>query len=80
MEVSEEAEEAWVATIVEKGLGAMGSLGGADCTPGYYNNEGQARKPGAMQAAPYGGGSIEFFQLLEHWRSDENFNGLEFTY
>ena len=79
VEVSEQGEEAWVATIVEKGLGAMGALGGADCTPGYYNNEGQARESSAIQAAPYGGGSIEFFQLLEGWRADGNFDGLEFT-
>jgi len=79
VEVSHDAEEAWVATIVEKGLGAMGALGGADCTPGYYNNEGQAREPSAIQAAPYGGGSIEFFQLLEQWRADGDFAGLEFT-
>ena len=79
VEVSHDAEEAWVATIVEKGLGAMGALGGADCTPGYYNNEGQAREPSAIQAAPYGGGSIEFFQLLEQWRADGEFAGLEFT-
>jgi cyclohexanone monooxygenase len=79
VEVSEQGEEAWVATIVEKGLGAMGTLGGADCTPGYYNNEGQEREPSAIQAAPYGGGSIEFFQLLEGWRADGNFDGLEFT-
>ena len=79
VEVSHDAEEAWVATIVEKGLGAMGALGGADCTPGYYNNEGQAREPSAIQTAPYGGGSIEFFQLLEQWRADGDFAGLEFT-
>ena len=79
VEVSHHAEEAWVATIVEKGLGAMGALGGADCTPGYYNNEGQAREPSAIQAAPYCGGSIEFFQLLKQWRAEGDFAGLEFT-
>ena len=79
VEVSHDAEEAWVATIVEKGLGAMGALGGADCTPGYYNNEGQAREPSAIQAAPYGGGFIEFFQLLGQWLADGGFASLEVT-
>ena len=78
VEVSKEAEEAWVQTILEKGLGAMGSLGGSDCTPGYYNNEGQQREPTALHAAPYGGGSIEYFKLLEAWRAEGNFAGLEF--
>ena len=80
IEVSQDAEDAWVATIREKGLGAMGALGGADCTPGYYNNEGQAREPGSIQAAPYGGGSIEFFRILQQWRDDGDFAGLEFTH
>ena len=79
VEVSQEAEEAWVKTILEKGAGAMGALGGEDCTPGYYNNEGQNREPTAVQAAPYGGGSIEYFKLLETWRADGKLAGLELT-
>jgi len=78
VEVSETAEEEWVNTIVEKGTGAMGALANPDCTPGYYNNEGQPH-PNAAQGAPYGGGSIEFFKLLEQWRDNGDFAGLEFT-
>ena len=77
VEVTKDAEEAWVETIVEKAGGAMGGLGGPQCTPGYYNNEGQPN-PGARQAAPYGGGSIRFFELLKKWRDDGDFEGLEF--
>ena len=76
VEASEEAEEAWVQTILAKGDGMP--IGGPGCTPGYYNNEGQP-SPGARQASPYGGGSIEFFQLLEKWRADGSFDGLEFS-
>ncbi len=79
VEVSQQAEEVWVKTILEKGTGAMGSIGSPDCTPGYYNNEGQEREPTAMQAAPYGGGSIEYFKLLEAWRQDGQLAGLELT-
>jgi cyclohexanone monooxygenase len=77
VEVSQVAEEAWVETIIEKGVGAMGALGSNDCTPGYYNNEGQPN-PTASRAAPYGGGSIEFFKLLADWRAEGSFAGLEF--
>ena len=77
VEVTKDAEEAWVETIVEKAGGAMGGLGGPQCTPGYYNNEGQPN-PGAMQTAAYGGGSIRFFELLQEWRDDGSFEGLEF--
>jgi cyclohexanone monooxygenase len=77
VEVSKEAEDAWVEMILEKAGGAMGGIGGPGCTPGYYNNEGHPN-PRAKQAAPYGGGSIRFFQILEEWRNDGKFDGLEF--
>jgi cyclohexanone monooxygenase len=79
VEVSQEAEKAWVKTILEKGTGAMGAIGSPGCTPGYYNNEGQEREPTALQAAPYGGGSIEYFKILEAWRKEGNLAGLELT-
>ncbi|MDG1231295.1 MAG: NAD(P)/FAD-dependent oxidoreductase [Pseudomonadales bacterium] len=77
VEVTAAAEEEWVNTIVGFKGGPLGGLGGADCTPGYYNNEGQPN-PNAQQSAPYGGGSIRFFELLKEWREDGNFEGLTF--
>ncbi len=77
VEVTAAAEEEWVNTIVGFNGGPLGGLGGADCTPGYYNNEGQPN-PNARQSAPYGGGSIRFFELLKKWREDGNFEGLTF--
>ena len=77
VEVTAAAEETWIDTIVGFTDGPLGGLGGADCTPGYYNNEGQPN-PSAQQSAPYGGGSIRFFELLKEWREDGNFAGLAF--
>ena len=77
VEATAEGEEQWVQTILELGTGAVGGLGGDSCTPGYYNNEGQP-SPLARQAAPYGGGPIQFFALLEKWRQDGRFEGLAF--
>ncbi len=77
VEVQKEAEDKWVETILGFAGGPLGGLGGPDCTPGYYNNEGQPN-PNAAQSAPYGGGSIRFFKLLEEWREDGSFEGLEF--
>ena len=77
VEVTATAEEEWIDTIVGFKGGPLGGLGGADCTPGYYNNEGQPN-PNAQQSAPYGGGSIRFFELLKEWREDGNFEGLTF--
>ena len=77
VEVTATAEEEWVDTIVGFTGGPLGGLGGPDCTPGYYNNEGQPN-PNAQQSAPYGGGSIRFFELLKEWREDGSFEGLTF--
>jgi cyclohexanone monooxygenase len=77
VEVTATAEEEWIDTIVGFTGGPLGGLGGPDCTPGYYNNEGQPN-PNAQQSAPYGGGSIRFFELLKEWREDGKFEGLTF--
>ena len=76
VEVASAAEDAWVETIKGFSAGAFGALGAGECTPGYYNNEGQPN-PLARQSAPYGGGSIRFFELLRQWREDGGFEGLE---
>jgi cyclohexanone monooxygenase len=77
VEASHEGEEAWVQTIIRKSGSGMGGLGGKECTPGYYNNEGQDN-PLAQQNAPYGGGSIKFFKLLADWRATGDYEGLQF--
>ena len=75
VEVTEQAEKDWVETITAEGGGFV--IGGPGCTPGYYNNEGRP-SPLARQAAPYGGGAIKFWQILEEWRAEGKFEGLEF--
>ena len=74
VEVSEEAEAEWVATIIRLAVLAQQFL--EDCTPGYYNNEG---KPGERsgQNGFYGGGSVEFFRILREWREAGELHGLE---
>ena len=78
VEVQSDAEEAWVETIKGFSAGAFGGLGAGECTPGYYNNEGQPN-PLARQSAPYGGGSIRFFELMKAWREAGDFEGLELS-
>ena len=77
VEVTKEAEDTWVETILGFDGGPLSGLGGLDCTPGYYNNEGQVN-PTAEQSAPFGGGSIRFFELLAKWRESGEFEGLAF--
>ena len=83
MEVSPEAEQAWVETIVS--LARNGEEFLESCTPGYYNNEGKPGEVGGKNASfigrgqngPYGGGSIAFVKILEDWRADGQLNGME---
>jgi cyclohexanone monooxygenase len=74
VEVSEAAEQEWVDTIVR--LAGMGREFLEQCTPGYYNNEGKLSDL-AAQNGFYGGGSPEFFRILEAWRADGSLKGLE---
>jgi len=68
------AEEEWVQTIREKAL--LNRLSQADCTPGYYNNEGQTGTGKGLADQTYGGGPVEFFALVRSWREDGQMRGL----
>ncbi|NJP68286.1 FAD-dependent oxidoreductase [Streptomyces spiramenti] len=64
VEPSRRAQDAWVATIEEKSVDLARFH--AECTPGYYNNEGMPRaRPGG-----YGDGPVAFHALLREWRRD----------
>ncbi len=74
IEVTEEAEQEWVDTVVK--LARLGESFFADCTPGYYNNEGKLGER-SRQNGFYGGGSVQFFKILEEWRAEGGLKGLE---
>ncbi|MEU6113435.1 NAD(P)/FAD-dependent oxidoreductase [Streptomyces sp. NPDC047117] len=64
VEPTAEAEAAWVATIREKAPDLYAFQ--AECTPGYYNNEGMPRK----RSESYGDGPVAFHALLREWRAN----------
>ena len=74
VEPTAEAEEAWVKTILE--LGAMRSQFLTECTPGYYNNEGDVTMR-TRKNAPYGAGATAFFDILTKWREEGKLEGLD---
>jgi len=95
VEVTGEAEEGWLQLLLggnqmgamlgrkdddEGGAGGFGGIFGAlECTPGYYNNEGQ--KPTRAQRYDflgYPGGALGFFNYIEQWRATGRFEGLAF--
>lgn len=75
VEVTKEAEDAWVELLLT-GPGRM--IGSPDCTPGYYNNEGQPAGPAARLAVGYPQGAAAYFRYLDGWRKAGTFEGLEF--
>lgn len=73
VEATPEAELGWTQEILEAVLDRRKFM--EECTPGYYNNEGQA-SPLAASFAPYGKGSMAFFDILKNWRDAGGFDGL----
>ena len=76
VEVTKEAEDAWIELLLS-GPG-MGIIGSPDCTPGYYNNEGQPARPGRELFVGYPHGAMAYFQYLAQWRASGDFEGLVF--
>jgi cyclohexanone monooxygenase len=77
IEPTAEAEAEWVATIKEKAMNNQDFL--EACTPGYYNNEGRPEKGFGLAGELYGGGPVEFHDLIRKWREDGEMKGLRFS-
>lgn len=75
LEASQHAEDEWVDTINR--LARLGAKFYAECTPGYYNNEGRPGEGDGFLSGQYGGGSVEFFELLKQWRQHGELKGLD---
>jgi cyclohexanone monooxygenase len=75
VEVTEEAEDAWIELLLS-GPGTF--LGSQECTPGYYNNEGQDAGPARRFFVGHPAGAMAFFRYIDDWRTDGRFEGLEF--
>jgi len=76
VEVSEEAENAWL-ELLSQSAGMM--LGSPDCTPGYYNNEGQAIPESAKLNVGYPAGATAYFKYIKDWREKGDFDGIEYN-
>ncbi|GAB3568667.1 NAD(P)/FAD-dependent oxidoreductase [Amycolatopsis endophytica] len=61
VEPTVDAESEWLATIERTAPDLEKFL--AECTPGYYNNEGKPRK-----RQSFGEGAVVFHELLRNWR------------
>jgi cyclohexanone monooxygenase len=78
MEVSQGAEDRWCQTIVEKSKVNLDYV--RECTPSFYNGEGQLQELGKLIiTTAYGGGPFEYFDILKDWRERGLLDDLELT-
>ncbi|TAL15419.1 MAG: NAD(P)/FAD-dependent oxidoreductase [Frankiales bacterium] len=75
VEVSRAAEDAWVDLLLTH-PGML--ITSPDCTPGYYNNEGQDAGLRGRLAVGYPAGAAAFFSYLAQWRDAGTYEGLVF--
>jgi cation diffusion facilitator CzcD-associated flavoprotein CzcO len=74
VEPTREAEDAWMEQLAPNPL--MTSFL-SQCTPGYYNNEGQEPGPHSL-AGGYARGAAAYFRYIDQWRRSGSFAGLRF--
>jgi cation diffusion facilitator CzcD-associated flavoprotein CzcO len=76
VEVTSDAQQAWMDLLESSPLSFFGN---ADCTPGYYNNEGQPLNSRArFGMAGYPLGPVAYFEYIDNWRNSGDFEGVEF--
>jgi cation diffusion facilitator CzcD-associated flavoprotein CzcO len=77
IESTQVAENDWLTFITSNQRGLRGN---PDCTPGYYNNEGQPISQSDMfNGSGHPGGPVAFFEFLDAWRQTGEFVGLRFS-
>lgn len=69
MEVTEEAEQRWLRIMEEKHVDH--SHFDEECTPGFLNNEGDLEGKPTFIGSTYGGGPLEYEELIRKWRKDQ---------
>jgi cation diffusion facilitator CzcD-associated flavoprotein CzcO len=74
VEATAQAGDRWLATLGDSARDVRAFQ--EQCTPGYYNNEGQP-SAGSFLGSSYGKGPMAFFHLLSEWRAAGDFAGLD---
>jgi cyclohexanone monooxygenase len=74
LEAAPEAENAYLDEL--QSLARLGRRFYEECTPGYYNSEGEKGNKGGLFSDMYGGGPLMFFKVLEDWRASGNLPGI----
>ncbi len=74
LEAGTEAEAAWVQAVLARSTASVERA--RNCTPGYYNREGQANAT-TRQGSFFLGGATEYAEILQAWRDDGRLDGLD---
>jgi cyclohexanone monooxygenase len=77
VEVTREAEDRWM-DLLTSAPRRLAVIGSPECTPGYYNNEGQGPTAYTFLSVGYPEGAMAYFQYIDRWRASGSFTGLEF--
>jgi pentalenolactone D synthase len=76
VETTVEAQDAWVqmikASVPDTHLEFF-----RNCTPGYYNNDGDLDDIHRLGANNFMGGSVLFYNIIRSWRAEDELAGLE---
>jgi cation diffusion facilitator CzcD-associated flavoprotein CzcO len=78
MEVSQEAEDNWARKMAEKYVDR--SKFEAECTPGYYNNEGNTKDRPSLWSSMYGGGPMEYIEICNEWHASHIEKDMDLTF
>lgn len=73
VEVTQAAEDMWVAEIDRAAISMVEAL--RECTPSYFNHEGDVSRLNARNSA-YGGGALAFYRIIRDWREEGTMKGL----
>ena len=75
LEATTEAVDDWLQVLLDKSKLTRAFL--AQCTPSYYNGEGDVAK--GLLINTYNGGAHEFSQVLKAWHAEGSKKGLKFS-
>ena len=74
LEPSVEGVDAYVAEV--RSLAKLSERFYVECTPGYYNSEGDVRNPHNITRNMYGAGPLKFFEKIRAWRDEGEMRGI----
>ncbi len=74
LEVSDEAESSWTQEIYDRGGKTIEFA--ENCTPGYYNGEGNVSPTARQDGFYFGDDPHEFIRILEAWRDSGELPGM----